>query len=318
MAMERERRRWEEEVEGKLDKPVGPVHYEELRRGEIRTHGVGYYAFSQEEEKRAEQLSLLNKLRDQTVSQREKKAKLQEKRKAQMAARLEKVRQRKQLKPPEVEEKGEEEEEGKLVGGLVEGERREEDPLAAMIESELGKAREKAEKGGGEERDGGVAKKPYVRPWDKGKIVDPIRKRKKELEDERFSEFAPPSSYKNSATELPKVAKMDNTDQKSDQSRPLGDQGHKSATEIPEEVPNQNVAESGAASGPPPPPPQNYYQYQPPMFAFPPPFMPSPLFGPVPPPPHGPIPNFRPPPNWYPYFHPPPPPPTMPPSQSPQ
>ena len=31
--MERERRRWEEEVEGKLDKPVGPVHYEELRRG---------------------------------------------------------------------------------------------------------------------------------------------------------------------------------------------------------------------------------------------------------------------------------------------
>ena len=32
---------------------------------EIRTHGVGYYAFSQEEEKRAEQLSLLNKLRDQ-------------------------------------------------------------------------------------------------------------------------------------------------------------------------------------------------------------------------------------------------------------
>ena len=102
----------------------------------------------------------------QTVSQREKKAKLQEKRKAQMAARLEKVRQRKQLKPPAVEEKDDEEEEGKLV---VEGERREEDPLAAMIESELGKAREKAEKGGGEERDGGVAKKPYVRPWDKGK-----------------------------------------------------------------------------------------------------------------------------------------------------
>ena len=88
-----------------------------------------------------------------------------------MAARLEKVRQRKQLKQPAVEEKDKEDEEGKLVGGLVEGERREEDPLAAMIESELGKAREKAEKGerGGEERDGGVAKKPYVRPWDKGK-----------------------------------------------------------------------------------------------------------------------------------------------------
>ena len=33
MAMERERRRWEEEVEEKLDRPVGPIHYEQLRQG---------------------------------------------------------------------------------------------------------------------------------------------------------------------------------------------------------------------------------------------------------------------------------------------
>ena len=32
---------------------------------EIRTHGVGYYAFSIDEEKRTEQINLLNKLRDQ-------------------------------------------------------------------------------------------------------------------------------------------------------------------------------------------------------------------------------------------------------------
>ena len=36
---------------------------------EVRTHGVGYYAFSQEEEKRSEQLNLLNKLRDQVGTQ---------------------------------------------------------------------------------------------------------------------------------------------------------------------------------------------------------------------------------------------------------
>ena len=83
-----------------------------------------------------------------------------------MDARLEKVRQRKQLKQPAVTEEKEEE--------VAEEEKREEvvvDPLAAMIESELGRAREKAEKGerGSEEQDGGRAKKPYVRPWDKGK-----------------------------------------------------------------------------------------------------------------------------------------------------
>ena len=93
--MERERRRWEEEQEEKLDKPVGPVHYEEMRQGgkttptpslthihthtltnthtrslllvEVRTHGVGYYSFSQDEEKRSEQLNLLNHLRDQVL-----------------------------------------------------------------------------------------------------------------------------------------------------------------------------------------------------------------------------------------------------------
>ena len=31
---------------------------------EVRSHGVGYYSFSMEEEKRQEQLKMLNKLRD--------------------------------------------------------------------------------------------------------------------------------------------------------------------------------------------------------------------------------------------------------------
>ena len=116
----------------------------------------------------------------QTVQQREKKLKLQEKRKALMEARLAKVRQRKQLKQPVVAEaekdEGEKEEgekkegeedrgtevEEKVAGGEV-------DPMAAMIDVELGRAREKAEKG--ETDEGSVSKKkaPYVRPWDRGK-----------------------------------------------------------------------------------------------------------------------------------------------------
>lgn len=31
---------------------------------EVRSHGVGYYSFSMEEEKRQEQIKMLNKLRD--------------------------------------------------------------------------------------------------------------------------------------------------------------------------------------------------------------------------------------------------------------
>jgi len=35
---------------------------------EIRTHGVAYYQFATDEEKRQEQLAALNKLRDQVLS----------------------------------------------------------------------------------------------------------------------------------------------------------------------------------------------------------------------------------------------------------
>ena len=67
MRRERERKQWEQDAEEELeqDEPVGPVHYQELRGGEVRTHGVGYYAFSLDEEQRREQLGLLNKLREQ-------------------------------------------------------------------------------------------------------------------------------------------------------------------------------------------------------------------------------------------------------------
>ena len=67
MRRDRERREWEREAEEELeqDQPVGPVHYQELRAQEVRTHGAGYYAFSRDEEQRREQIGLLNKLRDQ-------------------------------------------------------------------------------------------------------------------------------------------------------------------------------------------------------------------------------------------------------------
>ena len=65
MQQERERQAWERQVQQEVDKPVGPVHYQDIQQGEIRTHGVGYYAFSTDESKRIEQMDLLNKLREQ-------------------------------------------------------------------------------------------------------------------------------------------------------------------------------------------------------------------------------------------------------------
>ena len=66
MRRERERQTWERGVLQEVDTPpVGPVHYQDVQNREVRTHGVGYYAFSKDEDKRAEQMNLLNKLREQ-------------------------------------------------------------------------------------------------------------------------------------------------------------------------------------------------------------------------------------------------------------
>lgn len=94
-----------------------------------------------------------------------------------MEARLAKVRERKQLKQPVTEDeektddgsKQEEEREGEKRETEVEDGEEVVDPIASMIDSELGRARERAERGGDEERKRLTKKKPYVRPWDKGK-----------------------------------------------------------------------------------------------------------------------------------------------------
>ena len=71
MRMDRERRRWEEEERAELDrdpdKLVEPVHYQSVQAGEVRSHGVGYFAFSTDAEKRKEELDMLNTLRDQVI-----------------------------------------------------------------------------------------------------------------------------------------------------------------------------------------------------------------------------------------------------------
>ncbi|XP_011498262.1 PREDICTED: coiled-coil domain-containing protein 174 [Ceratosolen solmsi marchali] len=62
--LEMMRKKWEEQTE-KLSNKVN-IHYEDVLFDEARTHGVGYYAFSQDEEERAKQQENLSKLRKET------------------------------------------------------------------------------------------------------------------------------------------------------------------------------------------------------------------------------------------------------------
>ncbi|XP_064161237.1 coiled-coil domain-containing protein 174 [Anguilla rostrata] len=190
MRRELQRQEWEREEEEAMKRPVGPLHYEDIRDKEARDLGVGYFAFAQDEALRKKQRDTLDMLRDQTTDQRSKRDKLKEKRKALLQARLNKVRQRK-MKGAKLD--GTEEE---LAAEGNQGEEEEEDmvgPLPAAEEPPAAPALKKVVVEVQERRDTrpGV---PHVREWDRGKeflLGNWTSKRR----DEREAEFAPPSAY---------------------------------------------------------------------------------------------------------------------------
>ncbi|NWS68662.1 CC174 protein, partial [Crotophaga sulcirostris] len=187
MRRELQRQQWEKEEEEALRKPMGPIHYEDIRENEARQLGVGYFAFSRDKELRDKQRATLDMLREQTLDQRTKREQLKEKRKAALDARLSKLRARKIKK---LREAGLEEEAEKLEKGEVKDVTPE--PEAPRVPA----ASRKVEVVIQERRDTkpGV---PYVREWDKGKelMFGQWSKKQEELRDERDPEFAPPSDY---------------------------------------------------------------------------------------------------------------------------
>ncbi|XP_053932979.1 coiled-coil domain-containing protein 174 [Cuculus canorus] len=188
MRRELQRQQWEKEEEEALRKPMGPIHYEDIRENEARQLGVGYFAFSRDKELRDKQRATLDMLREQTLDQRTKREQLKEKRKAALDARLSKLRARKIKK---LREAGLEEEAEKLEkGGEVK------DVTAEPEAPRVPAASRKVEVVIQERRDTkpGV---PYVREWDKGKelMFGQWSKKQEELRDERDPEFAPPSDY---------------------------------------------------------------------------------------------------------------------------
>ncbi|XP_018410732.1 PREDICTED: coiled-coil domain-containing protein 174 [Nanorana parkeri] len=181
MRREMQREQWEQEEEEAMKRPIGPLHYEDIRDNEARQLGVGYFAFAKDEQNRRKQMDTLNMLRDQTEDQRVKRERLKSKRKAMLDARLAKLRQRK-MKHGEGEE-------------TETAQEAEEEPIGPEPE-ETPELERKVEVLIQERRDTkpGV---PHVREWDRGKEFTLGRwsKIQDDLRNEREPEFAPPSVY---------------------------------------------------------------------------------------------------------------------------
>nr|XP_025948931.1 coiled-coil domain-containing protein 174 [Dromaius novaehollandiae] len=190
MRRELQRQQWEREEEEALRKPMGPIHYEDIRDNEARQLGVGYFAFSRDKELRHKQRATLDMLREQTLDQRTKREQIKEKRKAALEARLSKLRARKakKLKEDGLEEEGDQLESGEVknVTGSVQTELEAPRVTAASRKVEVIIQERRDTKPG----------VPYVREWDRGKeLIFGQWLKKQELRDERDPEFAPPSDY---------------------------------------------------------------------------------------------------------------------------
>ncbi|XP_015244880.1 PREDICTED: coiled-coil domain-containing protein 174 [Cyprinodon variegatus] len=284
MRRELQRQEWEREEEEAMKRPVGPIHYEDIRAQEARELGVGYFAFSQDQEQRRKQRETLDMLRDQTTDQRTKRERLKEKRQAMLRARLAKVRQRKKKAKMDGTEEEEKEEENQ-------GEEGEDEEVGPFPPSDVPpevSTLKKVEVEIQERRDTkpGV---PHVREWDRGKEFM-FSEWKNRLREERESEFAPPSAYF-SEDRRPKLG---NTKSQQNKSNMLF-----KSTKYPEEVTkSETKPEPPVVSSPPQPQqedPPAYFQSPPPTPAgssssSAPPF----------------IPQYPPPPPFYPPFPPPP------------
>ncbi|GBC06919.1 hypothetical protein RclHR1_07140006 [Rhizophagus clarus] len=95
--------RWEEAAKRELETGNGPIHYDETK--EIRTKGVGFYRFSKDEEERQEQMRALKQLRLETELKRASRQTIKEKRKAQLDARMDMIRAKRQKKSSKSESK---------------------------------------------------------------------------------------------------------------------------------------------------------------------------------------------------------------------
>ncbi|KAM5231903.1 coiled-coil domain-containing protein 174 [Hipposideros larvatus] len=188
MRKELQRQQWEEEEREALKRPMGPLHYEDIRENEARQLGVGYFAFARDKELRNQQMKTLEMLREQTTDQRTKRENIKEKRKAMLEARLSKLRQKK-MKTSKEDGTEEGKRDGDVIGPLPPEPEAVPTPHVAVQSSKVEVIIQ--------ERKDTRPGVPYVREWDRGKEFSfgYWSKRQSALRAEREPEFAPPSDY---------------------------------------------------------------------------------------------------------------------------
>ncbi|CAD6230467.1 GSCOCG00006772001-RA-CDS [Cotesia congregata] len=96
------RKKWEEQEEKLTHK--SDIHYQDVLFDEARNHGVGYYAFSQDEEERAKQQANLAKLRKETEQRQKELEEIKELKSKMELNRLKAARVRQRIRaglPPE-------------------------------------------------------------------------------------------------------------------------------------------------------------------------------------------------------------------------
>ncbi|XP_032679144.1 coiled-coil domain-containing protein 174 [Odontomachus brunneus] len=90
------RRKWEEQTQKLADK--ADIHYQDILFDEARTHGVGYYAFSQDEEKRIKQQENLANLRKETEKRQKEMKEIKELKERMEQNRLKAARIRQRIR----------------------------------------------------------------------------------------------------------------------------------------------------------------------------------------------------------------------------
>lgn len=90
------RRKWEEQTQKLADKV--DIHYQDILFDEARTHGVGYYAFSQDEEERVKQQENLVNLRKETERRQKEMKEIKELKERMEQNRLKAARIRQRIR----------------------------------------------------------------------------------------------------------------------------------------------------------------------------------------------------------------------------
>ncbi|XP_067645381.1 coiled-coil domain-containing protein 174 [Eurosta solidaginis] len=167
-----QRANWERKELENLDKI--DVHYQDVFFDEARQHGVGYYAFSTDEEERKKQQKELEETRKRTIAEQKRREELRLQREKIIAERVRaaKNRQRARLGLPPLEEE--------------ESKKKNADDAVKETKAER-KARKRAEKikrkQEEEERQREMEREQYVRPWDKEKLGIASQKLKEDNDD---------------------------------------------------------------------------------------------------------------------------------------